>query len=282
MVGKWVDLCPWSCRRITHSVLSINFDTAERKVRTPSRLNRRKSAHRELVTQARLESPVADGHTGPAHVHVDSLADTGSATEAVAGRDCLPAHLIVDAPPPLQVTCADKSVISCGHQGVWGTVLIRVQGTKGPRVFRCKEVFVYILIIATKLILGYSFLMRYKLALFPGLPYPVPIEAIKVRPLSGVSMCMQAHCPACHPDQKCAFDAWRATCFLYVLFVVINRESAYLLSMVIARYCRASWIFSLGIDMIVKRMLIVNHTSKTVSPSTAGLWNTFGVQHLGV
>ena len=42
---------------------------------------------------------------------------------------------------------------------------------------------------------------------------------------------------------------------MYALYMVTKWESAYLLLTVIARYCRASRVVSLGNDIIVKRML---------------------------
>ena len=133
----------------------------------------------------------------------------------------------------------------------------------------------YILNIGTKLILGFPFLMIFKLALVPRLPYRVPIEAMEVRPWSGISMRTQALCPACRPHQRCRFRC------MACMFMVTKRESAYLLSTVIARCFRASRVFSLVNDIIVKRMLMVKHTTKPVSPSTTGFWSSLPNQYLG-
>ena len=80
--------------------------------------------------------------------------------------------------------------------------VLPAHSSKGPQLFRCKHVFVYILDIGSKFIIGFPFLLRFGFALTPGLPYLVPTDSIKPHPWTG-SLRTVVQCHQCQLQQEC-------------------------------------------------------------------------------
>ena len=133
---------------------------------------------------------------------IEGLADSGSGVPFCSGIGLFPDDLIVDAPFPLHVTGADKNTIHGGQKGVWVNVVLPAHSSNGPQLFRCKHVFVYILDIGSKFIIGFPFLLRFGFALIPVLPYLVPKDCIKLRPWTRPLRTV-VQCHQCQPEQEC-------------------------------------------------------------------------------
>ena len=123
-----------------------------------------------------------------------------------------PPRMIVPATKPLKITGANQNHIFGGKTGVGVDVQTPCWTAHGVRLIRCRRVFIYIVSIGKRVILGCTFSQRYRLALLPDIPYPVPLEVITIGSWSNrlqyrpdtCAFCMSLQC--C-PEHKC--DACR-------------------------------------------------------------------------
>ena len=119
--------------------------------------------------------------------------------------------MVVPAPKPLKITGADRKHIFGGKTGVWVDVQTPCWTACGTRLIRCRRVFIYIVSIGKRIILGFPFLQRYRLAILPNLPYLVPLELITIgfwsnrlqyRP-DKCSCCTSLQCCPIHGSAEC-------------------------------------------------------------------------------
>ena len=122
--------------------------------RQPEKVRKTETEQQELVTPMRLEFMSSKAVIPPEPPKdIEGLADTGSGVPFCAGIGLFPEHLIVDSSFQLHVTGADKSTIHGGQKGV----VLPAHSSNAPQLFRCKHVFVYILDIGSKFIIGFPF-----------------------------------------------------------------------------------------------------------------------------
>ena len=159
---KWAPRKVWPrgpvWRTADCSVLHIGFDGPVTDCQ-PEKVRKTKTEQRELVTPMPLEFGWSKGVIPPENCKdIEGLPDTRSAVLFCAGIRLFPEHLFVDASFPLHVT-GDKNTIRGGTKGVWVNVVLPARSSNGPRLFCCKHVFVCILGIGSKSIIGFPSLI---------------------------------------------------------------------------------------------------------------------------
>ena len=177
VVGKWATATHTEWESVPRNVLSFDEGLPEQMRPPTSHVRCKKPPPKSLMSPLRLFF-VADQKAAP--LQMDALADTGAEMEGVAGPECFPPHMVVPAPKPLKITGADRKHIFGGKTGVWVDVQTPCWTARGTRLIRCRRVFIYIVSIGKRIILGFPFPQRYRLAILPNLPYLVPLDLITI------------------------------------------------------------------------------------------------------
>ena len=107
------------------------------------------------------------------------LADIGCQVLAVGSASLFPKESWVDAPRPLRLLGAGKSLIQGGDKGVHVTLHVPVMGRQGSVVLKCLNVFVHIAEVGPRILIGLPFLFQYRLAFVPTKQFLIPMEDMK-------------------------------------------------------------------------------------------------------
>ena len=95
------------------------------------------------------------------------LADIGCQVLAVESASLFPKESWVDAPRPLRLLSAGKSLIQGRDKGAHVTLHVPVMGRQGIVVLKCLTVFVHIAEVGPRFLIGFPFLFQYRLAFVP-------------------------------------------------------------------------------------------------------------------
>ena len=107
------------------------------------------------------------------------LADIGCQILAVGSASLFPKEGWADAPRPLRLLRAGKSLIQGGDKGVHLTLHVPVMGRQGIVVLKCLNVFVHIAEVGPRILIGFPFLFQYRLAFVPTKQLLIPMEDMK-------------------------------------------------------------------------------------------------------
>ena len=107
------------------------------------------------------------------------LADIGCQVLAVGSASLFPKESWVDAPRPLRLLAAGKSLIQGGDKGVHVTLHVPVMGRQGIVVLKCLNVFVHIAEGGPRNLIGLPFLFQYRLAFVPTKQFLIQMENMK-------------------------------------------------------------------------------------------------------
>ena len=192
--GSWATKCPLQWAEATRALLHFS-DNMVCEARAPQKFKNRRPPPKELVVPVRMS---LEGGGQGLSTEWEALIDSGAQLLGAVGRELVPPECAVSSPFPVTVTGADQSVIKGGGQGVWMNLSVPVWGKYGSKIFQFVHIFVYILDIGPKFILGYPFLEQFQLAIIPGIPLLVPVESIRLRPWGKYIAGPHQPCPKCH------------------------------------------------------------------------------------
>ena len=109
-------------------------------------------------------------------LQVTTLSDIGCQIMAVGGRQLFPQSVVEKAPRAVRLVGAGRTPIPGGDKGVTFTMDIPIMGKRGPVLFRCHNVFIYLADIGNRVLLGFPFFSQYTLAFIPSVELLVPVE----------------------------------------------------------------------------------------------------------
>ena len=138
--------------------------------------NRKTNTMVELVVSSGIQ--LSDSFNLP-EIMVSALVDTRAQIEVLAGEKRFPSAGLIDVPHPVQFVTVGRKPLSGGRKGVLSTVRVPVETPEGLRAFKCVQVFIHVAAIGPRLILGFPFLLRYGIAVVPGMDPLVSLDSFQ-------------------------------------------------------------------------------------------------------